>query len=198
MKRGSSKKKFDTVFILFSLVLGMLMGWVSKDLEGSGVIGAIIGNIGVWVFASALLAAWSKDAVSAALNVFIYFIGVIAAYYTHWIFLGNNLPVSSVVHWLIFAALGALIGFIVWNSWGKEWVGAICAAVPISLLIAEGYTFYENMAWSLIFDIVCAVILYLVLAPGKMQKLMALPFIIIFTFALVYFGVFSRIFGGWI
>lgn len=198
MKRGSSKKKFDIVFILFSLVLGMLMGWVSKDLESGKIIGAIIRNLGVWVFVSSLLAAWSQDAVAAALNVLIYFVGVIGAYYAHAVLLGESLVFGTVLYWLLFGAMGALVGFIVWNSWGKEWVGAICAAVPISLLIAEGYPVYHSMAWSLIFDIVCAVILYVVLAPGKMQKLMALPFIIIFTFALVYFGVLSRVFGGWI
>lgn len=176
----------------------MFMGWLSKDFEGSGVIGAVIGNIGLWVFVSSLLAAWSPDGMGAALHVLVYFVGVIGAYYAHVMMLGGSLAMGSILYWLIFAALGAFVGFIVWNSWGREWVGAVCAAVPVSLLIAEGWKFYQSFAWPLIFDIVCAVILYLVLAPGKNQKLMALPFIIVFTFALVYFDVFSRFLGGWI
>ena len=47
-------------------------------------------------------------------------------------------------------------------------------------------------------DIIFAAVLYILMAPGKMQKLMAMPFIIVFVFALVYFNVFSRIFGGFI
>lgn len=198
MKRGSSKKKFDTVFILFSLVLGMLMGWVAKDLEGSGVIGAIIANLGLWVFVSSLLSAWSPDGLGAMLHSFVYFVGVILSYYTHYYFLGGGFAPGNLLYRLIFAVIGAVVGFIVWHSWSKEWLGAVCTAVPVSLLIAEAYPIYHSMSWSLAFDIVCAVILYIVLAPGKYQKLMALPFIIIFTFALVYFGVLSRFFGGWI
>ena len=105
---------------------------------------------------------------------------------------------GQVVYWIIFAAIGALIGFIDWHAGDKEWLGAGCAALPISLLIAEGYPIYHSMSVSLGFDIVCAIILYILLAPGKKSKLMALPFIMAFTFALVYFDVFSKIFGGWI
>ena len=184
--------------MLFCLVLGMLMGWLAKDLAGNGVIGAIISNIGIWVFVSALIAVYSPEAVRAAVHVFLYFIGVIAAYYTHLFALGGRVDMGQVVYWIIFAAIGALIGFIDWHAGDKEWLGAGCAALPISLLIAEGYPIYHSMSVSLGFDIVCAIRLYILLAPGKNQKLMALPFIMAFTFALVYFDVFSKIFGGWI
>lgn len=198
MKRNNSKRKNDVVFILFCLVLGMLMGWMAKDLEGSGVIGAIISNIGVWVFVSALIAVYSPEAVRAAIHVFIYFIGVIASYYTHLFAVGGQVETGTVIYWVIYGAIGALIGFIVWHSGDKEWMGAACAAVPVSLLLAEGYPVYHSMSISLGFDIVCAAALYVLLAPSKNQKLMALPFIIAFTFALVYFDVFSKILGGFI
>ena len=198
MKRSNSKKKDNIIFMLFCLGLGMLMGWLAKDLAGNGVIGAIISNIGIWVFVSALIAVYSPEAVRAAVHVFLYFIGVIAAYYTHLFALGGRVDMGQVVYWIIFAAIGALIGFIDWHAGDKEWLGAGCAALPISLLIAEGYPIYHSMSVSLGFDIVCAIILYILLAPGKNQKLMALPFIMAFTFALVYFDVFSKIFGGWI
>ena len=198
MKRSNSKKKDNIIFMLFCLVLGMLMGWLAKDLAGNGVIGAIISNIGIWVFVSALIAVYSPEAVRAAVHVFLYFIGGIAAYYTHLFALGGRVDMGQVVYWIIFAAIGALIGFIDWHAGDKEWLGAGCAALPISLLIAEGYPIYHSMSVSLGFDIVCAIILYILLAPGKNQKLMALPFIMAFTFALVYFDVFSKIFGGWI
>ena len=77
---------------------------------------------------------------------------------------------GQVVYWIIFAAIGALIGFIDWHAGDKEWLGAGCAALPISLLIAEGYPIYHSMSVSLGFDIVCAIILYILLAPGKIKN----------------------------
>lgn len=197
-KKGKSKNRYDTIFALFSLVLGMLMGWLSYDLGGSGVVGAMIANIGMWVFVSALLAFYSQSGFAAALNTFIYYIGVIGAYYVHWMFFGGDVGLVTFIRPLIFAAIGALIGFIVWHSGAKEWLGALCAAVPIALLLAESYPIINGLQWALLADIIFAVILYVVLCNGKVQRLMALPFIIIFVFALVYFNAFATIFGGWI
>ncbi len=196
MSKG--KRKFDAVFILFALFLGLFMGWAARDLTGGSVIGVIIGNIGIWVFVSALLAAYTPEAFQAALHVLVYFAGVIAGYYGNMALTGGSVAVRSLLYWLVFALIGAVVGFIVWNSRSREWLGGICAAVPISLLVAEAWPIYRTFTIPLAFDVVCAVALYVLLAPGKYQKLMALPFIIIFTFALVYFGVFSKIFGGWI
>lgn len=198
MKKSYGKRKNDMVFILFSLVLGLLMGWVAKDLENGSVAGAIIHNLGIWVFVSALLAVYSQDGFRAALHVFVYFCGVISAYFAHLYLLGGTVTGRILIYWLIFAAIGALAGFICRNATQKEWLGAACAAVPISLLVAEAYPIYRGWQISLIFDVLCAVILYLLMATGKVQKLMVLPFVIVFTFALVYFDVLSRIFGGWI
>jgi len=198
LKKGNSKKKNNTVFILFSLVLGLLMGWLARDLEGMRIVGTIIGNMGLWVFVSALLAVYTPESVRAALHVFVYFAGVIAAYFAHHIWLGGGVSTRTLIYWLIFAAIGALIGFIDWHTFSKEWLGALCTAVPISLLIAEAYPIHKGFSIPLAFDLVCAVVLYIIMAPGKLQKLMALPIIIIFTFALVYFDVLSGIFGGFI
>ena len=45
MKKSYGKRRNDTVFILFSLVLGLLMGWVAKDLENVTVAGAVVSNL---------------------------------------------------------------------------------------------------------------------------------------------------------
>lgn len=198
MKKGKTKNKFDIIYALFSLVLGMLMGWLAYDLGGSGVVGAIIANIGIWVFTSALLAFYAQSGIFAAGNTLVYYIGVIGAYYVHSMLLGADAAFSMMLHPLIFAVIGAMIGFIVWHANGTGWIGAFCAAVPISLLITEGHPIYYSRSMSLLFDLVCAVILYVVLCKGKTQRLMALPFIIVFVFALIYFNAFSTIFGGWI
>lgn len=197
-KKGKTFHSYDTIFALFGLVLGMLMGWMAYDLTGYGLIGALIGNIGLWVFASALLAYYSQSGFGAALNTFLYFTGVIGFYYLHVMTSGGDVGIWTFIRPLIWAAIGALVGLIVWHAGAKEWLGAFCAAVPISLLIAESYPLLNGLQWALVFDVVCAIILYILLCNGKLQRLMALPIIIVFVFALVYFGAFSRIFGGWI
>ena len=198
MKKGNTKRKNDIIFMLFALVLGLFMGWAAWDVAEVGILGALTCNIGIWVFVSAFLAIYTQEAFRAALHVLLYFVGVIGGYFGNCVIMGGNVSFRMLLYWLIFAAIGALVGFIDWHSAAKEWLGAACTAVPISLLVAEGYDIYKGFSIVLAFDIVCAVVLYIVMARGKMQKLMALPFIIVFTFALVYFHVLSSILGGWI
>jgi len=197
-KKGKIGNRYDHIFAAFALVLGMLMGWMAYDLSGYGLIGVLIGNIGLWVFTAALLAYYSQSGLGAALNTGLYFVGVIGFYYLHVMTAGGDVGLWTFIRPLIWAAIGALVGFIVWHSGAKEWLGAVCAAVPISLLVAEAYPLIHGLKWALVFNVICAIILYVLLCNGKVQRLMALPFIIVFVFALVYFGVFSTIFGGWI
>lgn len=194
MKKNTSKRN-AIVFILFCLVLGMLLGWIAKDLMGNRIIGAIITNMGVWVFISAIIAVYTTDAPKAALHVFVFFAGVIAAFYTHTALLGGEVTVRLILYWGVLALVGAAIGFLDWHSSNKEWVGAICGSVPVSLLLAEAAPIYQTRSVSLYFDAVCAVALYIILLSGKMKRLMALPFILIFTVALVYFDILSRVLG---
>lgn len=198
MKRAK-KSSINVIFVLFCLVLGMLMGWISKDYINYGkTVSEVIQNLGLWVFVSALIADFSQDGIKAAVNNFTYLIGVIAAYYVHHILLGKEVVVTTILFWLVFAVIGAVFGFIVHNSRSKEWLGAICTSVPVAILISEGYQVYQTRSLALALDIVFAIVLYMLLSPGKYQKLMALPFIIIIVFALVYFNVLSGVFGGWI
>lgn len=198
MKKGNSKRKNDVIFILFSLVLGLFMGWISKDIAGLETIGAVIENMGIWLFVSTLLAVYTPEAVRGALHAFTYFAGVIFGYFEHILLLSGSAEIQLLLRYLILAVIGGVIGFISGNCRSREWLGAACTAVPVSLLIAEAYPIYKGFSLVLGIDIIFAAVLYILMAPGKMQKLMAMPFIIVFVFALVYFNVFSRIFGGFI
>ena len=120
MAKRHGKNKYDTIFALFSLVLGMLMGWLSYDLGGSGVIGAVIANWGLWIFTSALLAYHSQSGLGAALNTFLYYAGVIAAYYTHFAMAGGAIGMGTFIRPLILAAISAILGFITWHAGARE------------------------------------------------------------------------------
>lgn len=198
MKKGSFKQRNDLIYILFSVVLGLLMGWITVDLMEYRYIGAILCNLGIWVFLSSILAGYSQSAVRGGMHVAIFLVSVIVAYYGHLAIFGNSLVFYHIVAQLLLILVGALLGFVVWHSSAKEWLGAICISVPISLLLAESYWIYKGITVPLLFDVCAALILLILFAPGKYKKLMVLPFVLIFTFALAYFHVFSNIFGGWI
>ena len=196
--RGRSSRRYDVIYMLFALVLGMFMAWVTGDIGGRGLIGNVLIHYGIWLFAGSLLAFYAGDTPKGALSPFAcYFGGVLA--YTAYIYLaGGDGSLRLFVYRLILCAIGAILGAASHNARQKEWVGGICAAIAPSLMIAEGYPALYSRSYALILELILAAALYLVLARGKDRRLMGLPFVIIFSFALIYFDAFNRIFGGWI
>lgn len=197
MRRGRQNKT-NLIYILFSVVLGLLMGWTAVDFMGFSAAGDLLCGLGLWVFITSMLAAYSQDAVRGALHVAIYLACVITGYYGHFALTGGTLIFPHLIANIFMIVIGALMGFIVWHSGAKEWLGAICISVPVSLIVAECFNIYHRFSLLLIFDIAAVIVLLILFAPGKYKKLMALPFVIVFTFALVYFNVLSGFFGAWI
>ncbi|URT71441.1 hypothetical protein [Cytobacillus firmus] len=50
-------------------------------------------------------------------------------------------PKSQFIYWGSIALLSPVCGYTVWFARGAGWLAAFCAAVPISLLIGEGFSF---------------------------------------------------------
>ena len=196
LRRG--KNKSDLIYILFSAVLGLLMGWTAVDFMAYSAIGMLLCNLGLWVFITTMLAAYSNDAVRAALHVGVFLACVVTGYYGHFALTGGTLILPHLIANIFMIAIGALLGFIVWHAGAKEWLGAICISIPVSLIVAECFNLYHRISISLIFDIAAVILLLVLFAPGRYKKLMAFPFVIVFTFALVYFNVLSGFFGAWI
>ena len=54
--RGKTGRKYDVIYALFALVLGMFLAWVTGDIGGRGLIGNVLVHYGIWLFAGSLLA----------------------------------------------------------------------------------------------------------------------------------------------
>lgn len=91
-KNSLSKKQVGINVILF-FVIGMVLGIVPKYMDtvpSNGVIGStinvianIFSQIEVWVLIATIISSWSKTPISAALNVFMFFFGMILSYYIY-------------------------------------------------------------------------------------------------------------------
>lgn len=196
-KSLKSKKSSNVLFILFSIVLGFLMGWLAKDLDNVAVIGAVGTNLGIWITVATLLAVYSNKALEAAEHVLAFFVAMLAAYYTHTYFIEGFFPQKTIIAWLIFAVASGICGFIVWYANDKDWLGALCASIPIAMLFAEGYPVFYTKSVALGFDIVCAIGLFFLLARSTSKKLKTLAISVVLAVLMAYFGIYSVLFG-WI
>lgn len=168
---------------LIALVGGMAAGALAKFADGSGIpgVGMIGSYFGVWVAACAMIAARSSTWVRAIIATLGFLLGMVAAYYAVQGYLFGFLSPALLLGWSA-AALVAAPPFaaLVWRARGQGWPAALGAALPIGLLAQEAY----SLRWRLglnadyqalfVFDMGCALLLLLLLARGRDQRLRAL------------------------
>lgn len=204
-KNSLSKKQVGINVILF-FVIGIVLGIVSKYMDtvpSNGVIGSIINVIGnifsqieVWALIATIISSWSKTPISAALNVFMFFFGMILSYYIYSMKLFGFFPSYYFIRWGLIALLSPFGAYVTWYGRGLGWIAALCAALPIGLLLSKGYSFYYLLDISSGFDLTAAILLYFILPINKKQCFKILPWAIVIAFILRHSNILSYIFGG--
>jgi hypothetical protein len=178
-------------FSLCTLLLGFVCGIVAKATDSVSIIGDIGTNLGVWVFVATMVAYFSKTRLLAAMNTFLFFIALLAAYYLYAQIAFGFFSHAYFLGWLIVAMVSPIGGLVVWFSRGEGWLAVLCASLPIALLIAEGYPAYYTVQIPLIFDLCCAVILLLVLQKTWRNRGMTFVFSCALAFLIDRFYVLS-------
>ena len=170
--------------LLLVLLSGLLFGFLAKLTDQISGLEDIGTYFGLWILVVTVLAAWSRSAWAAALHTLVFLLAVVLAYYLYSMGLFGSFYGSYFWRWSLIALLCLFGGFVVWYSRGAGWIAALCAALPIGALIAEGLGFLYVLPLHLVqfcFDLAAAVLLYVILPRGKGQHLRVLPFIVLFV-----------------
>ena len=133
-------------FIL-CIVLGMTLGIVSKYLDTVAVDGSwltgflhFLGNLftrlGIWVLIATLVAAYSKTWRRAAINTFVFFIGMLISYYAYSAFLFGFFPTGYFILWGSVALVSPLLAVVVWKAKNNERLAMFLPALPMGLLLS--------------------------------------------------------------
>lgn len=116
---------------------GGIMGLAAKHFDNAPVIGEIGTYLGVWVFAASLIAAFSRTPLHAAVLVPLFFVAMLAAYYLYSMRLFAFFPRREFLYWGGIAAASPAGAWIVWHGRGKGWIAALCASLPVALLLLK-------------------------------------------------------------
>lgn len=191
---------------LFPLTFGVVMGFLAKYIEATPHIGQTgnffnilcnIGtDIGIWVLFATVISAWSRSPRAGAFHVFIFFTGMLLAYYIYSEVIFHFFPTYYFLRWGTIALVSPIPAFIVWYSRGNGWIASLCASFPIGLLLVTGYSFYYTFSTTQGFDLFLAVLLYLALPTQKSQLLRVIPLITIVFIIILKLNISLKLFGG--
>lgn len=166
--------KHEILFSACIVLLGMSLGLVAKMTDSVSIIGEIGTEVGIWVFAATMVAAFSRYPFTASINTFLFFLSMLLGYYTYGYAVLGFFPRSYFLGWLILTFISPLAGIIMWFSRAKGIIGIVAAALPTALLFAHGYPAFYTSRLALYISLVMGFILCFVLPRTLKQKLITL------------------------
>jgi len=126
---NSSEKilKLHTIVLLF--ILGIIAGLVSKYADTVGIssdsntvlrlyqdsisiVQQITTDLGIWVFVATIVAVVSRSSKAAAIHVFVFFIGMLLAYYFYSMLLFGFFPTYYFYRWGLIALLSPIGAYL--------------------------------------------------------------------------------------
>lgn len=130
------------------LFLGIALGTFSKyldfrqtELPGvlmaiNGVldIGNFLGRFAIWILIALCISIYSNSAIRASINVFVFFVGMVASYYLYSNYIAGFFPRSYAMIWFGFTAVSPLLAFVCWYAKGKSKLAFILSALILAVL----------------------------------------------------------------
>ena len=142
---SNNSKIINTIVVLF---LGIALGTFSKFLDfrqaelpsvlmaidGALDVHNFLGRFAIWVLIALCISIYSNSAIRASINVFAFFIGMVASYYLYSNYIAGFFPRSYAMIWFGFTAVSPLLAFVCWYARGKSKLAFILSALILAVL----------------------------------------------------------------
>lgn len=136
------------------MTLGIVLGCVSKYLDCTPAnhlpyiinrldIRNFLGRFAVWIFIAVCISVYSRSALRAAVNVFVFFVGMVGSYYLYSKFIAGFFPKSYAMIWIGFTILSPFLAFICWyaKGSGNKKLSLAVSAVIIAVLFNTAFVY---------------------------------------------------------
>lgn len=152
------KRAVNTMMILW---IGVILGLVAKYLDTVPVnelppvlayldVRNFLGRFAFWVLAALCIAVYSNSSVRAAINVFLFFVGMVSAYYLYSCYAVGFFPKSYAMIWFGATAASPVLAFVCWYAKGRSRkafaLSALILAVLFNMTFVYGQWYIEPLS----------------------------------------------------
>ena len=179
---SNNGKIINTIAVLF---LGIALGTFSKYLdfrqaELPCVLMAIdeafdihnfLGRFAIWVLIALCISIYSNSAIRASVNVFAFFVGMVASYYLYSNYIAGFFPRSYAMIWFGFTAVSPLLAFVCWYARGKSKLAFILSALILAVLFnmcfVYGFVYFSARS---VLEVIVFIIGFIVLKRNSLRS----------------------------
>ena len=159
--RISLSRKFLYSALIF--IAGVILGVISKVLDTTPSnylpylleifdLGNFLSRIGVWIFLAVVISLYSKSPVQSAVNVFLFFAGMVGSYYLYTVLVAGFFPRSYMMIWMIMTCISPLFAFVCWYAKGKGIIAISISSIIFVFIsrkaFAYGFWYLFDIYWN--------------------------------------------------
>ena len=179
---SNNSKIINTIVVLF---LGIALGTFSKYLDFRQVelpcvlmaideafdIHNFLGRFAIWVLIALCISIYSNSAIRASINVFVFFVGMVASYYLYSNYIAGFFPRSYAMIWFGFTAVSPLLAFVCWYARGKSKLSFILSALILAVLFnmcfVYGFGYFSARS---VLEVIVFIIGFIVLKRNSLRS----------------------------
>lgn len=198
----SKKKMINTILLLIS---GIALGVISKGLDSivydSSVgwmrvlekldLGNFFSEIGIWLLIALGISVFSGSALRAAVNVFVFFLGMCISYHVYTVYFNGFNPSSYMMIWYVITIASPIFAFVCWYAKSESPIAIIIDSLILFVMfstcfsIGQWYFGFKSFLYVLVFAGTC-IVLYK--KTVNMAASLAVGLVLSFMIRLPYIG----------
>ena len=116
-KNEADKIKGKVLLPLLLFIIGIVLGALSKllDIDGKN-IGEVLSRLSIWILFGTIIAIYSKTKIIASVNIFLFCIGMLTAYYVTAEITSSIYSIKIARGWMIFALFSPVLAYFTWMT----------------------------------------------------------------------------------
>ena len=147
---GAGKKLNHILVPVVMFLFGAVLGVASKLLDiHTQNLGNIFSQMSIWILLGTLISIFSKTKSKAALNVFVFCIGMLITYYVTAELTNTMYSMTFIYGWVAFSACSPVFAVLTWLTKEKGMLGKIISFgilvvnITISVVVFDGPRVYD-------------------------------------------------------
>ena len=154
--------------ILYSVLIflfGVSLGILSKALDTTGFnelprimqfldITNFLGRFAIWIFIAVCISIYSSSGKRAALNVFLFFLGMTSSYYLYSNFVAGFFPRSYAMIWFGMTAVSPVLAYFCWYAKGEGGIAVALSGAIIGVLFSQAVFLFQGIRVTFIPEVI--------------------------------------------
>ena len=188
------------LYSTLSLITGVILGVVSKVLDTTPSnylpyvlqlfdLGNFFSSMGIWIFLAVVISVYSKTPIRSAINVFLFFVGMVSSYYLYTLFVAGFFPKSYMMIWIFMTCISPFLAFVCWYAKGKGIIALAISSIIFMFISRQAFVFgfwYFDLRSILDFLLWIAAIFVLYQSPKQIIQVVSIGLLLFFLTAQVH------------